>query len=68
MVPEKLKLSICRLLYKNNTQYQMKLADRLGTTQVAVYMRQYATGKSQKNGKRVHHELIDRQTEQSQNI
>ena len=55
------------LLDENDTQSQKMLAEQLGVSQAAISMRLHATGKVQKIGKWVPHELNDRQMERCQN-
>jgi len=46
---------------EDDTQSQKMLAEQLGVSQAAIFMRLHAMGKVQKIGKWVPHELNDRQ-------
>ena len=66
--PGRLRTINCRLFWTRiNTQSQKMVAEQLGVSQAAISMRLRATGKVQKIGKWVPHELNDRQMEWRQN-
>ena len=55
------------LLDEDDTQSQKMLAEQLGVSQAAISMRLHATGKVQKIGKWMPHEMNDKQMERRQN-